>query len=72
MILAGTNDVSGNAGPATDAAIRNNFRSLADLASANGIEVVLSSILPVVDGKKDAEGKPRVWTDNVRRRGSTA
>lgn len=63
VILAGTNDVAGNAGPVTDASIRNNFRSLADLASANGIEVVLSSILPVLDGRKDAEGRVRVWTE---------
>jgi acyl-CoA thioesterase I len=62
VILAGTNDVAGNAGPVSDAAIRNNFRSLVDLASANGIDVVLSSILPVTDVKKDEEGKPRVWT----------
>jgi lysophospholipase L1-like esterase len=63
VVLAGTNDVAGNAGPATDASIRNNFRSLADIASANGVELVLCSILPVVDGKPDPDGKPRVWTD---------
>ena len=63
VILAGTNDVAGNAGPATDVAIRNNFRSFADIASSNGIELVLCSILPVLDGKPDADGKPRVWTD---------
>jgi lysophospholipase L1-like esterase len=63
VILAGTNDIAGNAGPATDPSIRNNFRSFADLASANGIGVVLCSVLPVTDVKKDAEGKPRVWTD---------
>jgi lysophospholipase L1-like esterase len=63
VILAGTNDVAGNAGPATDASIRDNFRSFADIASANGIQLVLCSILPVTDVKKDADGKPRVWTD---------
>ncbi len=63
VILAGTNDVAGNAGPATDVAIRNNFRSFADVASANGVELVLCSILPVVDGKPGPDGQPRVWTD---------
>jgi lysophospholipase L1-like esterase len=63
VILAGTNDVAGNAGPATDAQIKNNFRDFADLASQNGIEVVLCSILPVVDGKPGPDGKPRVWSD---------
>jgi lysophospholipase L1-like esterase len=62
VILAGTNDIAGNAGPATDAAIRNNFRSLADIASANGIELVLCSILPVTDVKIGEDGKPRVWS----------
>jgi lysophospholipase L1-like esterase len=63
VILAGTNDVAGNAGPVSDAAIHGNVRSLAELAVANGIAVVLCSILPVVDGTKDAEGRTRVWTD---------
>jgi len=63
VILAGTNDVAGNAGPVTDAALQGNLKSLAELASFSGIQVVLSSILPVTDVKKGADGRPRVWTD---------
>jgi lysophospholipase L1-like esterase len=45
-IMAGTNDVAGNAGPTTLQAIKNNIISMVDLARANGIRVVLASIPP--------------------------
>jgi lysophospholipase L1-like esterase len=47
VILAGINDLGGNAGPTTPEAIQNNLASMADLAAANRIRVVLASILPV-------------------------
>ena len=47
VILAGTNDIAGNTGPMTDEQIAGNLASMADLAKANGIRVVFSSILPV-------------------------
>ena len=47
VILAGTNDIAGNTGPMTDEQIEGNLASIAELARANGIRVVLSSILPV-------------------------
>jgi len=56
VILAGTNDIAGNAGPATMDAIQDNLASLAELARAHGIRVVLASLLPVSDDKKDANG----------------
>jgi lysophospholipase L1-like esterase len=46
VILAGTNDIAGNTGPETQAMIEDNFRSMADLARANNIRVVLASVLP--------------------------
>jgi lysophospholipase L1-like esterase len=49
VILAGTNDIAGNTGPATLEEIRDNIASMADLARANGIRVVLCSVLPVYD-----------------------
>jgi lysophospholipase L1-like esterase len=45
-IMAGINDIAGNTGPTTQEAIRNNLRSMAELARANGIAVVLASVLP--------------------------
>jgi lysophospholipase L1-like esterase len=47
VILAGTNDIAGNTGPMTNEEIQGNLASMAQLAKANGIRVVLSSILPV-------------------------
>jgi lysophospholipase L1-like esterase len=46
VILAGTNDIAANTGPMTDADIEGNIQSMAELAKANGIKVVLSSITP--------------------------
>jgi lysophospholipase L1-like esterase len=49
VILAGTNDIAGNTGPASLEEIEGNLASMAELARANGIRVVLCSILPVYD-----------------------
>jgi lysophospholipase L1-like esterase len=49
VILAGTNDIAGNTGPATLDMIEDNLRSMVELAQANGILVVLCSVLPAVD-----------------------
>ncbi len=49
VILAGTNDIAGNTGPMTLEMIFGNLKSMAELARANGIQVVLSSVLPVYD-----------------------
>src|SRR5919106_4235902 len=49
VILAGTNDLAGNTGPATLKMIQDNLVSMVELAKANGIRVVLSSVLPVYD-----------------------
>jgi len=47
VILAGTNDIAGNTGPMTNDDIQNNLASMAELAKANNIRVVLASITPV-------------------------
>jgi acyl-CoA thioesterase I len=49
VILAGTNDIAGNTGPETPEQIEGNIASMADLATANHIRVVLCSILPAFD-----------------------
>jgi lysophospholipase L1-like esterase len=49
VILAGTNDIAGNTGPSTVEMIEDNLASMAELAKANGIVPVLSSVLPVFD-----------------------
>jgi len=47
VLLAGTNDIAGNTGPETDEDIQRNIAAIAELASAAGIRVVLSSVMPV-------------------------
>jgi len=47
VILAGTNDIAGNTGPISPEGIQANFESIAELARAHGIRVVLASIIPV-------------------------
>lgn len=47
VILAGTNDIAGNTGPMRNEDIEANYASFAELARANGMRVVYSSILPV-------------------------
>jgi lysophospholipase L1-like esterase len=47
VILAGTNDVAGNTGPTSNEDIEANYASIAELARANNIRVIFSSVLPV-------------------------
>jgi lysophospholipase L1-like esterase len=49
VILAGINDIAGNTGPATLDMIANNIFSMAELAKANNIKVILCSVLPAYD-----------------------
>ena len=49
VILAGTNDIAGNTGPSTLEMIADNIYSMAELAKANGIKVVISSVIPAFD-----------------------
>ncbi len=47
VILAGTNDIAGNTGVESTTDIQNSFRMMGDLATANHIRVIVSSVLPV-------------------------
>jgi len=49
VILAGTNDIAGNTGPSSLEMIMDNIMGMSEMAKANGIKVVLSSVLPVFD-----------------------
>lgn len=57
ILLAGTNDISANTGVVTNEFIQGNIRSMVEIAHANGINVVLSSIMPVSDYNKNAKGE---------------
>lgn len=62
VILAGTNDISANTGPMTLEAIEGNLASMVELAQANGINVVLASILPVSDYNTNKAGEKIIRT----------
>lgn len=47
IILAGTNDIAGNSGPISNEDIEANFADFAELAKAQNIRVIFSSVLPV-------------------------
>jgi lysophospholipase L1-like esterase len=49
VILAGINDIAGNTGPETLEQIEDNLASMAELATANHIRVVLCSVMPAFD-----------------------
>jgi len=49
IILAGTNDIAGNTGYTSLVTITDNIKSMAEIANANGIKVIISSILPAID-----------------------
>jgi len=62
VIFAGTNDVAGNTGDMTPEQTEDNLSSMADLAHANGVKVVLCSILPAFDfsWKRGREPAPKI------------
>jgi acyl-CoA thioesterase I len=57
VLLAATNDLSGNTGPMTLEQIQDNIETMAELCKLHGIKVVLSSILPV----SNYHFKPEDW-----------
>jgi len=67
VILAGTNDIAGNTGPSSLEMIEDNIASMAEIAKANDIRVVLSSVLPVYDypWRKGLEPAPKIVALNA-------
>jgi lysophospholipase L1-like esterase len=64
VILAGTNDIAGAFGLATEEMIADNIMTMTELAKAHGIRVVLASLTPVCDcfGKPSAR---RRWQEKI-------
>ena len=67
VILAGTNDIAGNTGPTTPEQIEVNLMSMVEMAKANGIQVVLCSVLPAFDypWRKGLEPAPKIVALNA-------
>jgi lysophospholipase L1-like esterase len=49
VLLCGVNDIAENTGPSTLEMIEGNIASMSELAKANGIKVILCSVLPAYD-----------------------
>ncbi len=64
VILAGTNDIAGNTGLMMLGDTARNLTSMVELAKANNIRVVLSSVLPVNDRVRNKEGVLLIQTKN--------
>lgn len=67
-IMAGTNDIAGNTGPTTLDAAEGNIRSMAELARAHGITVIIGSALPAdrFDWSPDRRPAPLIAELNAR------
>ncbi|UAK23046.1 SGNH/GDSL hydrolase family protein [Sphingomonas nostoxanthinifaciens] len=57
-IMAATNDVAGNTGAATMETVQGNIRTMAELARAHGIQVILASVPPAAAFPWSPEKKP--------------
>jgi lysophospholipase L1-like esterase len=67
VILAGTNDIAENTGKESPGEIEGNIASMAELARANGVRVVLCSVLPASEfgWHKGLEPAPKIKALNV-------
>lgn len=68
VILAGTNDVAENTGPATDEQIIDNLAAMAEIAGAHGIKVVIGSVPPATTffWRREAVPAPRIKALNAK------
>lgn len=68
VILAGINDIAENTGPSTIQMIVDNIVSMAELAKANNIKVIICSVLPAYDfsWKKGLEPAEKVVKLNAQ------
>jgi lysophospholipase L1-like esterase len=67
VILAGTNDIAGNTGPMSNDDIQGNIMSMAELARAHKIRVILSSILPTSNYHVGPSGIPQTQARPMER-----
>jgi lysophospholipase L1-like esterase len=77
VIQAGTNDIAGVTGPGTRGTLSDHITSMAELAKANGIGVVLASITPVCDcteRQTDLRPQARIadWNEWLKRYASAS
>lgn len=68
QIMAGTNDIAQNSGPETEAEMFGYVASMAELARANGIKVVIASVPPAADfpWRHGLNPEPKIEALNAR------
>jgi lysophospholipase L1-like esterase len=64
VILGGLNDIAGLHGPATEETVLDNLISMAELAQANAIRVILASVTPVCDCFTKGAARQR-WQERI-------
>jgi lysophospholipase L1-like esterase len=64
VILGGLNDIAGLHGPVSEETALDNLISMAELANANGIRVILASITPVCDCFTKGVARQR-WQERI-------
>lgn len=62
IVLAGTNDIAGNAGPQTLEMIQHNIMAMTELAQAHDIRVILCAVMPISD-RTVRGGRPRIQSE---------
>ncbi|MEO8096901.1 MAG: SGNH/GDSL hydrolase family protein [Acidobacteriota bacterium] len=61
IVLAGTNDIAKNNGPATLEMVAENIQMMTELAQLHGIKVILSAVMPISDyvpNRPQTRGRP--------------
>lgn len=64
-ILCGGNDIAGNTGPNLPEDYQRNIRAMVDLATVNGIDVLLCSILPAEKAFWQPDARPLEWVPHL-------
>lgn len=67
VILGGTNDIAGNTGPSTLQMIQDNLSSMAEIATANHLKVIMCSVLPAYEypWKSGIDPREKIQTLNT-------
>jgi lysophospholipase L1-like esterase len=66
IVLAGTNDVARNTGPATLKMIQDNIQAITELAQLHGIKVILCSVTPIADYGRVPQSSQRPPSDILK------
>jgi acyl-CoA thioesterase I len=66
IVLAGTNDIARNTGPATLKMIQDNIQAITELAQVHAIKVILCSVTPIADYGRAPQSSQRPPADIIK------